>query len=138
MSDQPTTANPRECPEGYAPGKYLCGDGKWRPCLVGEPITEVDIIRPGWERPERTPIAHARRLHAPAVVHRLIRLRNVAFAWAGQACCAVIMHCLGVVGLETVAGAIWFPGTTLLIVWIMTQNAERSGPAAQDSANTNT
>lgn len=55
---------------------------------------------------------------------RLIRLRNVALAWAAQACGAVVMHCLGVVGLETVAAAIWFPGTTLLIVWIMSPNAE--------------
>ena len=62
-------------------------------------------------------------------LHRFFRLRDVGFAWLAQAAGAFVMLLCGQVGIETLSAAIWFPGLTLLIVWLKPQKPNDKNPA---------
>jgi hypothetical protein len=57
----------------------------------------------------------------PGYLQRLVRLRDVRTWWLVGAGVAMVLHALGIVGIETVAGALWFPGWTFLCLAITTQ-----------------
>jgi hypothetical protein len=71
----------------------------------------------------------------PRLLQRLVRLRDIGTWWLVGTCVAIVLHALGIVGVETVAGALWFPGWLFICLVLTSKPNKELSHAAKEVGN---